>query len=350
MLNSSIDVDNLDYTTRDTMNSGYANSTVDIEHLLNSFTVMKVYECIGENKIYFVGKNQIQHPVDCSHFHGENFNVQLSGKCKLGFYTKRVDTDKQIKATGKIRLENQNELKDEVHAKSLQTHREFSAKVINESIKNTILLNSGEETIEDKDGAEDWAQIFMQGTIKGNFSGKIYGKIENDEVVFGKKPVENEMIIKKNNYVIKYYQFAYDKNCQSVIDGAISARNFEYLWIYAHHTVTYHTNYLTTYLLEKYCDVLYERRIGKLKNTLDNILNSKKLPPCADNLIPMDNTSGKNHLKDSIIEILYAFLPYIIPSQIVNKAEPDELVKLKKQWSNPGKTGQKKNIEKYLRN
>jgi HD superfamily phosphohydrolase len=304
LLNSAIDVDNLDYTTRDTLNSGYSNSMVDIERLLSAFTVMEVYD-FDEAGVYFTEESKIQNAVDCSGFSGGKFKVHVSGKCVLSLF--KPKNKKKIHLDGEIYLEGK-EWKPFDRGTSFSTRKDFSAEVFNESEENTILLQQGVKSTENQDESEERAQVFLKGEMEGEFSGRIYGKINeeiySDQIVweYGEKLEEN--------HIIKSYQFAYDKSCQSVIDGAVSARNFEYLWIYAHHTVTYHTNYLTVYLLEKYCDVLYERELKYLSAGLKSIFDGQKLDSYPDNFEPDGNSSGIDDIKNSIIRILSIFLTY----------------------------------------
>ncbi|GHV71974.1 hypothetical protein AGMMS49928_26590 [Spirochaetia bacterium] len=270
LLNSSIDVDSLDYTSRDTKTSGYENTHVDIDRLLNSFSVIEGYK-YEKALIKFNSENPINHPVTCENFVGEVQGLNLDGSCKI-----IAQEDEIIITNGSaIRGERLTEKKKE----ELESGKEVSAPdgySTNISCKKIIINPPSSE--------KEKAYLYLsQGEINGLFSGSIYGQIK-------KHP---------DNY-IKLYRLAFEKSSLSVIDGAALARNYEYLWIYAHHTITYQTNFLSYYLLDQYCTILYDRERKWLADEYEHELKAFNFSPYLKN--EADTSSG-NPNNNSVADI-----------------------------------------------
>jgi HD superfamily phosphohydrolase len=257
ILNSSIDVDNLDYATRDTQYSGYANALVDIERLLNSFTVIEGVKCDKVN-VDFTQGNQIHNAVSCTDFSGDIFNINLFGKHNV-----RID-ESIYKNNIKITDEDK---KAESSKEDIEEKTEYLITKTNENSTDRWVIKLSWDpmmTKAGKDRPEGVAHMYLNGEMKGVFTGKIYGKTYLSS---------NEN--RDTAGITRFFEFAFDKTSQSVVDGAISARNYEYLWIYAHHTITYQTNYLTMHMLKQYSEILYEK---DKENILDKVLKILTTP------------------------------------------------------------------------
>jgi HD superfamily phosphohydrolase len=261
ILNSSIDVDNLDYATRDTQYSGYANALVDIERLLNSFTVIEGVSCANVN-IDFTEDEQIHNAVSCTDFCCDKFDINLFGKHNV-----RIDEsidENNIKITDEDKTDKSP--KENV-GKEKETEYLITKKPKHEKGTDRWVVELSWDPMMTKKGKkrpEDAAYMYLNGEMKGVFTGKIYGKtyLSSDKN-------------KDAAGITRFFEFAFDKTSQSVVDGAVFARNYEYLWVYAHHTITYHTNYLTMHMLKQYCEILHEKN---KETILDNLWDALKTP------------------------------------------------------------------------
>jgi HD superfamily phosphohydrolase len=241
LLNSKIDVDNLDYTSRDTQISGYKNTHVDIERLLNSLTIIKGHRY--ENKeIEFDENYSINNPVmlEKNGFSGDCFTVHLVGQRCIEIkggndVNDQMPMNEQVEILPRENIEKINKFTTPV---------DFNDLIELHDKKNISILPL------DKKNDNDKNSLFMSGKLKGRFTGTVYGKL----------PVADDGRVpeKLRGYKISYVS-AFDKNCQSAINGAVLARNYEQRWVYAHHTVTYHTRFIMQYLLQCYCNILYEQ-------------------------------------------------------------------------------------------
>jgi HD superfamily phosphohydrolase len=253
-LNSAIDVDNLDYATRDMQCSGYANALVDIERLLNSFTVIEGVKC-EEADIDFT-EERIHNPVECTYFKGDTFPIHSFGKHNVRI-DKSIDEDK-TDVSSKEDIEKITEYR----ITKRHEHEDETGSWIVEHSWDPMMTKRGQKR------PEDVAYMYLDGEIRGVFTGKIYGEtyLSRDE---SRDPAK----------ITPFFEFAFDKTSQSVFDGAVFARNYEYLWIYAHHTITYHTNYLTMHMLKQYCEILHEKNKRNIPDELSRILENP--PECS---------------------------------------------------------------------
>jgi HD superfamily phosphohydrolase len=241
LLNSSIDVDNLDYTSRDTKISGYENTHVDIERLVNAFSVIEGYK-YNNDPVKFDCDCLINNPVTCKEFTGKVKDLNIDGTCKM------EALDGKITAKGRLVIWGEDEDEDENTEKELGLILAlpgFSANISCENIRITPLPPTPSEKAKAR-LASDKAYLYLSGgEIDGTLNGNIYGKIN----IRPNMPGLN---------VKKLYRSAFEKSCLSVIDGAVLARNYERRWIYAHHTITYQTNFLVFHLLDCYCAILHD--------------------------------------------------------------------------------------------
>lgn len=235
MLNSSLDIDNIDYAMRDANSSGYENQQIDFERLLSAFTIVSATDYCNHN---FAEPIQINHPVLCKslvnktgnlsgNFENALIDVWIVGKCKLQVPVQNGKTGQiYIKSDSPESSTNPKPF-GEGECNNYNADERFSGHVKSSFIEITGGNNSPEG-----------ASIYIRGKICGNFTGLIFGDFEDSS-----SPKSSRE---------KLFFFAYNKSCLSVLQSAISARNYESEWIYAHHTVCYQTNYLLIYLIDRY--------------------------------------------------------------------------------------------------
>lgn len=224
MLNSKLDVDNLDYVVRDSKYSGYASNNIDLERLLSSFTIVKAYE-FKNTSLLFQKDQYFEGSVNLENFKGNYIKAKISGKCAI------YSTVANIKAEGNVCV-NDGKLPFEVSQQTYRTTDDFSA---------NVTIEDADVNIEPIEG--DKAYINISGYLEGEFQGVVLGDMFHAEKECGEKRI----------------YFAYKQNCMSVLMSAIDGSNFESKWIYAHHTTSFKNNYLTVYLLERYAGYMVDQ-------------------------------------------------------------------------------------------
>lgn len=294
MLNSKLDVDNLDYVVRDSKYSGYANQSVDLERLLSSFTVVTAYDFerleLGED-------DYLDYCINLRQFQGSSIDARISGRCHIW------SRHQNVEAFGNVFL-HREERREDVKQRSLITAAPFSALVKFES------ADEGGVEIQSVGGA-GCSYLNIRGHMTGTFSGTI---LTNDSDGI---PGHWKETGQKRLY------FAYYQNSMSVLMSAIEGSNFEKKWIYAHQTSTFTNNFLNIYLLEKYAQILMEPDLLDYHNeycrlTLDpeeiledssqvgegniNLLDKIKLLLNDDKLDDMVSDSLDENLPEKILE------------------------------------------------
>lgn len=244
MLNSNMDVDSLDYLVRDTVLSGYENSQVDLERLFQSFSICLKIRC---------DKSTIN-ISNCNHiFHLEEFKGTL--------HKAFIEDSRKIFTRTEERASQPSDYRQTVNNGLI-----FNGGVcINYNKENASLSYQRDEIgdipntvnlLDKKIQYNKFLSFYIQGRIEGTFTGDIYSSNIDEPKSFFHK--DND----KDNYSVGI-DFAYDKRSLSVLQSAIDARNYEYLWVYTHHKIAYSTNFLLNYLL-------YEsiRRVLGLQNRI----------------------------------------------------------------------------------
>lgn len=223
MLNSKLDVDNLDYVVRDSKYSGYASNNIDLERLLSSFTIINAYEFDENNPLEIEKEDYFDASINLAKFEGDYIKAKVSGKCIIS------SKEKNISVTGNIFTDDQKPSHSEKKM-IFRTKEEFSANVD---------LDGFPLSIEPKH-TDGKAYLNISGHLKGKFTGIVLGDTCRDckNISKGRKRIF----------------FAYKQNCMSVLMSAIDGSNFENQWIYAHHTTTFKNNFLVVYLLERYAE------------------------------------------------------------------------------------------------
>lgn len=214
LLNSkSVDVDKLDYIMRDSAASGNNNLSVDVERILNALTIIEIHEFkdkveIEEEINNSVVFNDFSINIDDLNNRRSEVNISLAdvnidGGDILGIVSVK---DGYIEETDN----NNNKYSD-------NNYHEFAqeTKIRGKVADANIVGNFTGKLSGDIDGV-------LKCKIKGTIKGKVIGPIE----------------IWKNKGEL-YYEIGYKQSALSVIEDTIIARNRLYMWIYAHHKVTY---------------------------------------------------------------------------------------------------------------
>lgn len=241
MLNSKLDVDNLDYVVRDSKYSGYASNSIDLERLLSSFTIINAYQF--DTPIYLNKNNFFDASVNLDMFEGKYINAKVSGECMIS-----SDVD-NLSVKGNIVTDTEN-LSPSAQKKIFRTKESFSANILLTDERNVIKIkpkNMGQK-----------AYLNISGYLEGNFCGTILGDTCQEA--------------KRDSNAKHLIFFAYKQNCMSVLMSAIDGSNFENKWVYAHHTTTFKNNYLTVYLLERYAEYLVDCEVMAFLDSMEKFL------------------------------------------------------------------------------
>lgn len=274
MLNSQLDVDNLDYVVRDSKFSGYANHTVDLERLLSSFTIVRAFQ-VSDLKMSKV--KSFDYCINLKAFEGEKVAGRLTGACHILCETKNIE------ACGRIALKNQPE-ESEARQRFYQTTDDFSANLSfdgNEGDRIRITpLRVNEKA---------FAYIHFKGEMKGELSGVVFANdYEAQQGAFDWEEAGE----------LRIY-FAYEQKCMSVLMSAVYNSNFEKKWIYSHHISTFTNHYIYIYLLEKYAAYVLERKKEELKADIQRLLESLQYQERTAEEISDENAREMKQLKDN---------------------------------------------------
>lgn len=304
---SNFDVDKLDYVIRDTQMSGISNINVDVERLLGSVCIITKTKYI--NKTY---QNDDFTNTVISKLSGDiDSEVQIRGHF-LGNISLRGGSEVEI-AEGSTFLslcpiENAKiKYKEHVRGaefsvdttviqdgKDIQWSYDGSDKKVKRleqnnfnffdcSISNAKVVNNKFCFIVQSDDGPFHGGVEIG--INGNCDIKIKGRFDAKAAISCFKGTElsgcvKEIILLGNNIksnvpdVQMYNEFSvgFKKQAINVIANLLEARNYLYLWVYAHHKVIYYANFLVPAVS---CEAL--RQTSGLQYRLKEKINSDKL-------------------------------------------------------------------------
>lgn len=217
------DVDKLDYIVRDTVEAGASNITIDIPRILNSLTLVEIHSFEKETKVESLELNNSVYFAGCkSEFFDRSENSDC--ECALELYGAKLkgkfqgtlhfgDGNSHIKV-----IDNEEDYQIRNGKRNFSRMTEIEVKIEN-SCKMVGRYNGQIELL----GYSEESKV--DGTINARISGILKGKI----IGFINTSAENKLT----------YEVGYKKTSLSVIEDTLIARNRLYLWIYAHHKVTY---------------------------------------------------------------------------------------------------------------
>lgn len=259
LLNGKIDVDNIDYSIRDATASGYKSVQVDYERMLKSHTVALAYQhkdfiLKGEPFDFAVRLNRFVSTDDCK---VHPISMTISGRATL--LVRWSNEANQDGREGHEGLKLMGSIIEEDETSSSKTVRVIH---IEANSSAYIELTEGQLEIMPRDlDKNDGAQLYIRSdALWGSFTGLIF---MGDQSGGTNRNIQVRERVAGADILPRIYS-AYHKSALSVIQGALDAANFESLWIYSHHSTTYHNNFLSVYLLEKYADFCYDQSSKKM--------------------------------------------------------------------------------------
>jgi HD superfamily phosphohydrolase len=267
LLNSkSFDVDKLDYIMRDSAAAGINNLSVDVERLLGALTIIEKHKFNEKTKI----NEDVNHSIT---IHGKKkTSKDAEQTCALKLSLNDVQIDGKFNGSITTAI-----------ADALNTIGEFTTKYgsdnkviegrgkINGRVNNAQMKGSFIGSIATSSSIDGFMKCHMDGEI----CGEIIGIIDN-----------------WHSKGITIYEIGYKQSALSVIDDTITARNRLYLWVYAHHKVTY-IDYLLRY-------AVLRSLLGKETNQFDykDYLSAKENIENLLGLNIFDGKDPKNYLID----------------------------------------------------
>ena len=274
---SNFDVDKLDYIIRDTKMSGISNISIDIERLLNSVCIVTKTKYID----YSFREQDLSNQTIYSLKNGKQNSLKIRGKFR-----------------GTIRLEDQSvvciqqgshflSLKAPKHGVMIRyadgvppTRFSIGTELIQDGrLQDRISGSNRAKTLSDKNGelfecsirdaevlSEDGfcfivsastTSAFYELEVNGFCDIDIEGKcsIKSSVALYEDTTLEGSLreIVFLGNLIQKmipspsaYNEFAvgFRKQAINIIANVLEARDYLYLWIYAHHKVIYYANFL----------------------------------------------------------------------------------------------------------
>lgn len=275
MLNSKLDVDNLDYVVRDSKYSGYASNNIDLERLLSSFTIINAYEFASP--IHLSKNNFFDASVNLDSFEGSFINAKVSGECMISSVRDNLNVKGNI-------ITDTEDISPISEKKIFRTKEEFSAVVALTAENNMISIKPK------KEGQK--AYLNVSGNLEGDFKGIILGDTCQEA--------------KKDPNARHRVFFAYKQNCMSVLMSAIDGSNFESKWVYAHHTTTFKNNYLIVYLLERYAEYLVDCETVAFLEAIDRFFQEHQ---SEEEITAASDGKGDSNIYVKIENILKTYFP-----------------------------------------
>ena len=275
----NFDVDKLDYIVRDTKMSGIDNVVVDVERLLGALCVV--------TKSKHLNKVELQ-KSDIKNLTISKISNMRSGECEIDGRFKGII---KILKGSKVEIRKGSEIEyfkgvEHDHADVSYVKNDLAVFSATTSLKQesdwvnaqemsdygTVKLLTGKPNgqkfgvyIEKADVIQDMnieaqsdleIHIFGQGSIKikGQFESigslklfscrKLCGSISEVEIL-GNTFEENFTSNKTpSEHGYNTYSIGFKKQAINVIANVLDARNYLYLWVYAHHKVIYYANFL----------------------------------------------------------------------------------------------------------
>lgn len=261
LLNGSFfDVDKLDYIIRDSVESGANNISIDVQRILSSLTLVETYNF---DEMTDINNLRINNSISLKGIRG-SIEKNDSGICECALNLKDVKFEGDFQGT--------IEFKGNGNHYETITSKGYRVDTIERVVKTTKIsviarncriqgqLNGSITCLERYDDNEN--DDVIDGVINANISGRIKGTIIGHINV-------------KSNVQISY-KIGYMKNSLSVIEDTLLARNRLYLWIYAHHKVTYNDYILRKGILYSFLDNEQQKLNEMEKNEASNkVLYSK---------------------------------------------------------------------------
>lgn len=303
---SNFDVDKLDYIIRDTKMSGIRNISIDVERLLGALTIITTTKY--QNEIDISTKKDVLSEL----IGDENSDIHIYGKF-CGTLILDTDCDVTIAprssfvslttiSQGKITYQPScNEAHFDDNTVIIQNGAKKTRRIGPENnqfqklsdcdgtpfschIKDAMLTPDSSfyfTTLYEADGKGEAVELKINGwcdiSIKGSFNIDSPISISDSTTLIGKiqKAVLLRNLIKEevpNEGVYNEFVVGFSKQAVNIISNVLEARDYLYLWVYAHHKVMYYANFLIPVLSQLVQKKIEKDRFPVWSLNYDNIL------------------------------------------------------------------------------
>ena len=299
---NNFDVDKLDYIIRDTKMSGISNISIDVERLLGAVSIITTTKYLNSINLKMSGV--------ISNLKGsENNNIHLKGKFRGTFL---LDTKCEVKINqgstfvslssnnhGKIKYSDNAEIAYFSKETSIIQNGELRSRTSGDQHLKSLSDNNGnsfEFLIKDAKVMSDAGFKFIvennpslnstvELQINGNCDIQINGKFKIkspissfDETLLSGSVQEAVLLgnfIKEDvpcNQVYNEFVVGFSKQAINIIANVLEARDYLYLWIYAHHKVIYYANFLIPILSKEILANAQKEQFPSWKLNYENIV------------------------------------------------------------------------------
>lgn len=306
----NFDVDKLDYIIRDTKMSGISNITVDVERLIGALTIVTTTRyknyTFNESTGDFAEKDFFIKEIKTDENHGITLEGNMSASFRLNSKTEAFipqnseflrlsasssDISPHERNAGRIKLKYavrfDGDTKVYLDGRGIPEEPDPSEGTVNCSdfkdfhsftIDNATVNSDGgfRFAVDEKSSLGLDVQGYSQISICGlssvdsaKFKGTITGYVGSMIVVgdrlkeYSQKPSEKEY---------NEFSIGFKKQAINIISNVLDARDYLYLWIYAHHKVIYYANYLLPQLSEILSKFLNHRDFPAWKLDYEDLL------------------------------------------------------------------------------
>lgn len=300
---NNFDVDKLDYIIRDTKMSGICNISIDVERLLGAVSIITTTKYLNSINL------QINNDVISNLKGNENSNIHLKGEfCSTFLFDKKCEvkinqgstfvslssinhgkikygdsadvaqfsTETAITQNGEIRKKTNGPQ----HLKLLPDNNGApfeclikDAKLVSESgfnfvVENDVSLDSAVELqINGKCDIQIIGNFKIKSPISSFGTTSLEGNIQTAVLIgnFIKEEVPCEQVY--NEFVV-----GFSKQAINIIANVLEARDYLYLWVYAHHKVIYYANFLIPVLSKEVLGNVQINQFPSWKLNYENII------------------------------------------------------------------------------
>lgn len=268
----NFDVDKLDYIIRDTRMSGIDNISIDVKRLLRSLTIVPKTEYrnsdIAEHNSIELTENSVE---IISAFAYENIHIKgivhgsidvLNATVTLGANSRVSFENANIKSKTAAKLEGQSNVSRTGKSKigpagdgyiaflaSYEERYTMSPAIVADQF--TFDISDGLTTLElqsdDVDITAD--QLFIKKSL--TFKGTVNGKCSMTTL-----SKMDDSYCRPSEARYDSFSIGYNKQALNVIQNVMEARDYLYVWIYAHHKVVYYANFLVVELSRLALEIL----------------------------------------------------------------------------------------------
>lgn len=289
----NFDVDKLDYIVRDTQMSGINNVSVDVERLLGSLCIVKKTRYSNktdlnktniknltissisnneENKCFRIAGNikgiiKIKEGAVITIKSGSRFELMKGDLQELAEISYATGNIAKFSAATKIKedeewINSEEELNKQESFKQLrgkQSGKKFGVYIENAELKSDFIFKTVNEIQFEFFGQCNFkinGRFESVGSLKVFELGTLDGAISEIEVLGNtfEETFTKTKIATSNGY--NTYSIGFKKQAINIVANVLEARNYLYLWVYAHHKVIYYANFLIPIIakeLTKHC-------------------------------------------------------------------------------------------------